>query len=298
MRPFWMRLTVICLLASVVSNSAAMAQGISTDDDYAYDGFTEPAEDILVAAVEIGRIERVHVKVGDRVEVGQELATLENTLQLFAIEYATHQTLKKGDLEAAIAERTRNLTRTEQLHVLFQSGGARPDELKRAETDLLVADARVMVATEDQMERSLELKRQEVQLDRRRVVSPIAGIVAKIMRRSGEYISPGDMAIVRVISKDSLVAVFNLPVQDALRLQVGQTIPLRPRSVPRLVEGIVESIAPAIDGESGTVAIRLRIDNRDEALLPGDRCVMNNVKNLSQAHSVLAPSEKPKKLTR
>ena len=119
-------------------------------------------------------------------------------------------------------------------------------------------------------------------------------MVAKIIRRPGEYLSPGDMSIVRVIAKDSLIAVFNLPVADAMRLEVGQVVPLRPRSVPRMINGVVESIAPAIDGESGTVALRLRIDNREENLLPGDRCVMNNVNKLSPARglqSQLKPSE-------
>jgi len=232
------------------------------------------------------------------VAAGQELATLENSLQLFAIEYATQQTLKKGDLEASLAERARNLSRTEQLRALSQSGGARPDELTRAETELRVAEARVMVAMEDQIERALELKRQEVQLDRRRVLSPISGVVAKVIRRPGEYLSPGDMSIVRLIAKDSLIAVFNLPAADAMRLKVGQVVPLRPRSVPKIISGVVESIAPAIDGESGTVAIRLRVDNREENLLPGDRCMMNNVNTLSRARGLQSQLKSSENRTR
>ena len=295
-----LRMRCVAIFVVVCSLQAANTdgQGINQEDNYSYDGFTEPAEDIMLAAVEIGRIERVLVKVGDRVEVGQEIATLESALQIFAVEYATQQSLKKGDLEAALADRSRNLHRTEQLRGLSLSGSARPDELIRAETDLQVAEARVMVATEDQMERALELKRQEVQLDRRRVLSPISGMVAKVVRRPGEYVSPGDMSIVRVISKDTLIAVFNLPTADSLRLTVGQVIPLQPRSVPRMVNGVVDSISPTIDGESGTVAIRLRIDNRDEVLLPGDRCVMNNVNKLSQARATQSLLKTPDKQTR
>jgi len=294
----WIRYSAICLVICSLQAAVTSGQGIQPRDDYSYDGFTEPTEDILVAAVEIGRIDRVLVKVGDQVAAGQELATLENSLQLFAIEYATQQTLKKGDLEASLAERARNLSRTEQLRALSQSGGARPDELTRAETELRVAEARVMVAMEDQIERALELKRQEVQLDRRRVLSPISGVVAKVIRRPGEYLSPGDMSIVRLIAKDSLIAVFNLPAADAMRLKVGQVVPLRPRSVPKIISGVVESIAPAIDGESGTVAIRLRVDNREENLLPGDRCMMNNVNTLSPARGLQSQLKSSENRTR
>jgi RND family efflux transporter MFP subunit len=191
----------------------------------------------------------------------------------------------RGEQEAAIAERAMQLNRTAQLRALLQQGTARPDELTRAETDLMISEARVLVAQEEQLNRELEYKRQAIQLERRRVVSPIKGIIARVMRQPGEYISPGESAIVRVISKDSLVAVFNLPASDATQLRVGQKVPLRPRTVPRAVEGLVESIAPAIDGESGTVAIRIRIDNQDEILFPGDRCVMGNVRQLASQRS-------------
>lgn len=282
---------VIAMLAMPTAH--AYGQGPGTSEEYAYDGFMEPAEDVMVSAVEIGRLESVHVEVGDRVVVGQELATLENSLQVISLEIARQQTLMKGELEAALAEHGLHAGRTEQLRALAAMGTARPDELARAEADLLIAQARVLAAREEQQNRILECKRQEIQLERRRIVSPLAGLVARVMRRPGEYISPGDAAIVRVIAKDSLIAVFNLPASDALHLRIGQVVPLRPRTVPRVVEGVVESIAPAIDGESGTVAIRLRIENPDETLFPGDRCVMANVRQLAR---ITGDKPMPKKL--
>jgi RND family efflux transporter MFP subunit len=264
------------------------AQDLDSYDDYGYDGFLEPSDDVLVSAVEIGRLESVNVKVGDRVVSGQTLATLEDGLQVISLEIAEKQATMKGELEAALAERTMHHHRTEQIRALLQQGTARPDELIRAETDLLVAQARVLVAEEEQANRQLEKRRQEIQLQRRKITSPIDGVVARVLRQPGEYISPSESAIVRVIAGHSLVAVFNLPAADATKLKVGQIVPLRPRTVPRVVQGKVESIAPAIDGESGTVAIRLRVDNSDESLFPGDRCMMGNVKQLA---TMPAPSD-------
>lgn len=276
-----------CLATLIVTVVMPMlhssGQGLGNAEEYSYDGFMEPAEDVMVSAVEIGRLESVAVVVGDRVEAGQELARLEDSLQVISLEIARQQTLMKGELEAALAEQRLHAGRTEQIRALAATGTARPDELTRAETDLLIAEARVLVAREEQQNRQLEWQRQRIQLERRRIVSPLSGLVARVLRRPGEYVSPGDAAIVRVIAKDTLVAVFNLPSSDALHLRVGQVVPLRPRTMPRVVEGVVESIAPAIDGESGTVAIRLRIDNRDETLFPGDRCIMANVRQLAQA---------------
>jgi RND family efflux transporter MFP subunit len=268
-------------LASIAPSRAHDLGGNGEYGEYGYDGFLEPAEDVLVSAVEIGRLERVNVKVGDRVVAGQEVARLEDDLQEISVEIAKQQALMKGEWEVAAAERTMQRNRRAQLQALVEQGTARPDELARAESDLAIAEARVGAAQEEQLSRQMEARRQEVQLERRRIVSPIKGIVARVMRQPGEYISPGESAVVRVLSKDSLVAVFNLPASDAVQLRVGQVVPLRPRTVPRAVEGMVESISPAIDGESGTVAVRIRIDNRDEILFPGDRCVMSNVRQLA-----------------
>ncbi|MGV3484842.1 MAG: efflux RND transporter periplasmic adaptor subunit [Planctomycetaceae bacterium] len=277
--------SLLILAASLLCVVHAHSQTPAGPEDYSYDGFMEPIEDVMVSAVEIGRIDAVLVKVGDRVQAGQELATLENSLQVISLEIAKQQTLMKGEMDAAIAEYNLHVHRTEQLRELAAMGTARPDELSRAETDLKIAEAKVLMAKEEHQNRMLEWKRNEIQLERRRILSPISGVVARVMRRPGEYVSPGDAAIIRVIAKDSLIAVFNLPAADALHLRVGQVVPLRPRTMPRVVNGVVESISPAIDGESGTVGLRIRIDNRDEALLPGDRCVMSNVKQLVRISS-------------
>ena len=93
-------------------------QGLGGPEDYAYDGFMEPVEDVMVSAVELGRLDSVLVKVGDRVVAGQELATLENSLQIISLEIAHQQTLMKGELNAALAEHSLHASRTEQLRIL------------------------------------------------------------------------------------------------------------------------------------------------------------------------------------
>jgi len=275
---------VVAIVSSLLLLEPSVGQGIEDTDDYSYDGFLEASHDVMVSAVEIGRLDSLLVKVGDRVIAGQEIATLENATQLIAVEIAKQRSETRGDLDAAIAERSLHVSRTEQLRVLASMGTARPDELSRAETDLLVSDARVRIAMEEQQSRKLELRQQEIQLERRRILSPIQGVVARVIRQPGEYISPGDSAIARIISRDSMVAVFNLPTTEAIQLRIDQRVPVRPRSVPRIVEGRVESLSPAIDGESGTIAVRITIDNRDESLLPGDRCLLANVRQLNDAN--------------
>jgi len=289
---------LVVFVLSLTQMQASSGQLIDDNENFSYDGFLEASQDVMVSAVEIGRLESVSVKVGDRIEAGQEIATLENATQVVSVEIAKYQASMRGDLDAAVAERNLNLSRTEQLRVLAAMGTARPDELTRAETDLMVAEARIRVALEEQQNRVLEYQRQEIQLQRPNHFAPLTGVVASVMHQPGEYISPGDAAIARIIAKDSLVAVFNLPASDAIQLRVDQRVPVRPRTMPRLVDGVVESISPAIDGESGTVAIRIRIDNRDESLFPGDRCLLANVRHLPNSKQAVKQPLMLKQFTR
>lgn len=242
--------------------------------DSGYDGFAIPAEDVMVAALEAGRLESLMVKVGDRVEAGQVVAKLDDTIQLFAVQSADVLASMRGTLDAAIADKEVHQWRLHQLRELSNKGIARPEEVNRAEAEFRVAEARWLSAKEEIMVREIDLKRAREQVRRRQIAAPISGVVAKIYRKPGEYVSPSDPAIVQVISVHQLIGEFNIPAADALRLELGQKVKVDAISLAITVVCEIESIAPLIDGESGTLAVRVRIDNSAGTLMPGDRCVM------------------------
>ena len=260
---------IAVLLCMLVPAGAAKSQGVPS----IYEGFTEPRYDIMVAATEIGRLEEVTVEVGDQVDMGQTIARLEDSLQQTALKIAELQAGMHGDVDAAEAEAFLHKTRLEQIRGLA-AGMARPIELTRAEADLKVAEARQVAAVEQQELRQLEVERYQLQLARRRVTAPMAGIVSKIFHRPGEYITPGDPAVIRLLVIDQIFAVFNVPAEDVLGIKIGSTVEVHLRSTMKSVSGQVHSIAPDIDGESGTVRVRVALDNQSGQLRVGDRCTM------------------------
>jgi RND family efflux transporter MFP subunit len=262
----------VCHLLAVVSCLAfctvARSQGV-------YEGFTEPRQDILVAATEIGRLESLAVKVGDRVTAGEVVGQLDDALQILALEMAEQGVQMHGERDAAEAEVNRSQTRVEQLRKLSQLGNARPDELARAETDLQVANARLTSALESQEMRSMELQRSELQLERRKVRAPWSGVISEVFHHPGEYVSPNDPAVVRLLVMDKMYAVVNVPVEDSLGMQVGATGEVHLRSSEVTIPATISSKAPVIDGESGTVEVRVELDNPDGKILAGDRCTLH-----------------------
>ena len=239
-----------------------------------YDGFTQPKYVIMVAATEIGHLQAVHVKVGDAVEPGQVIAQLEDSLQQSSVKIARNQSQMHGELDAARAEASMHRNRTDTVRRLAAKEMARPDELVRAETDLRVAESREIAAVEQQQLRRLELERYEMQLLRRRVLAPMAGVIAQVFHHPGEYLTPGDPAVVELLVVDELIAVFNIPAEEAVDLRVGRPVAVSLRSTSENIEARLTTISPQIDGESGTVQVRVTLDNRDRRLRAGDRCTL------------------------
>lgn len=266
-RAVWLLVT-LCLL------SAASRHAHGADAVLQFDGFVEPWEDVEVAALEIGNLQEVSVRVGDRVEAGDVIAVLDPSLQESAVAIATIQATMRGQFNAAKAECDLHLLRTEQFRRLRAEGLARPDEIARAEADLRIAQARLLTVEEELKLREAEQQRYELQLERRRVRAPISGTVARIFRKAGEFVSPSDPSIIRLINTERLIAVINIPAEYVAPLSVGTPVRVHLAMLRRTVPAAIESIAPLIEGESGTVEVRILLPNPDGQLRAGDRCTV------------------------
>jgi RND family efflux transporter MFP subunit len=250
-----------------------------------YEGFTEPRHTIMVAATEVGRLESITVEVGDQVQAGQVIGKLEDLMQASSVRIAKLQTEMVGELEATRAEAELHRSRTGKLRQLAAEGMARPDELVRAETDLRIATGRLAAAQEQLELRKLELERFNLQLERRKIRAPMEGVISQVFHKPGEYITPADPSIVRLLVLDKLYAVFSVPVEDTAAIKLGSAVSIFLRSSAKTINASVSSIAPDIDGESGTIRIRVELDNRNGRLLAGDRCTLRFVSRTASNNS-------------
>ena len=254
----------------VLWTTSSVAQGPAVS----YDGFTEPCYTVFVAAMEIGRLEEVAVKVGDKVNEGDVIARLEDASQVSSLKIAKFQATMRGELEAARAERDLQLAKVTNLRTLSSELMTRPDELSRAETELRISEARFMAAQEQDQFRQLEVERYELQVERRKILAPMSGVIAEVLHQKGESITPGDSAVVRLIVLDTVYGTFSVPVEEVDTIQVGSSTAVFLRSNGETVLAKVDSLAPEIDGESGTVRVRVTLPNPEGKIRVGDQCTM------------------------
>ena len=240
-----------------------------------FDGFTEPFRKIEVAASETGTVAQLLVHEGDRVTKGQALATLDNEVLEVSREIATATMQAKGKLDSAVAERDLRKTRLERLEPLRTEGHASQEEIDRARTDLAVAEANLRAAREQHQLDELERRKIEAMIERRTLRSPIDGYVLKLQKEEREFVSATSASVATVVQLDPLRVVFSLPTAYAAKLSVGSAVDLELPDNGAKLRGKVEFVAPVTEAESGTVRVKVLIDNAKGAYRCGIRCLLN-----------------------
>ncbi len=238
------------------------------------EGFTEPYQTIRVASPESGIVTSLIVKEGDVVTAGQPLAKLDDEVYQALLAIAKQQAQSLGRINAVVAELSMHTRKLDKLLELKRNGQANQEELERARAEVEVSEARLLAEREQNLLARLELQKVKVQLDRRTVTAPVSGIIVSLEKRQGEFISPTSPELLTLVQLDPLRATFLLTRPQALRLESEQEMKLVIPGTPAAVKGVVEFVSPVTDAESGTVAVKLRIDNPYGKLHSGERCFL------------------------
>jgi RND family efflux transporter MFP subunit len=239
-----------------------------------FDGFTEPYRKVNVASVETGTIKSIEVREGASVEKGQVVARLDDDLYLALLAIADESMRAQSTLNAAQVELEMRRERWEKLNALRVQGHARQEEVDRAYADVEIAEARVLSAKELMEVKRLEHEKAKVQLARRAITAPLAGIVSVVRKDEGEFVAPNDPYVLEIVALDPLLATFSVPSPDAARLRHDDTVTVYVDGADQLVKGQVETISPVTDAESGTTRIKVRIANPAGQYRSGERCTL------------------------
>jgi RND family efflux transporter MFP subunit len=228
----------------------------------------------MLSSDETGSIASLEVEEGDSVTADQVIARLDVRVQELQLEIASHLATTTSQLEAATRSLRKRQAISVRLKELKAKGHASQSEIIRSEMELSIAEAKLLAAKEELTVREIEQRRAAVQLDRRTISSPFAGVVATVHRREGEYLSPLHPEIVTIIQIDQLIAKF--PVQSSLvsSLQVGQEFEIELEHGTK-VPAKVYRIGIETDAQSGTVEVKLIIDNSTRKIRAGEICTLN-----------------------
>ena len=258
-------------ILSLCAVSAVAVQANRTDASE-LQGYTEPFRTINVASDETGTVAEVLVKEGQFVDKDQPLMRLNSQVQQAQLDVAKQQMLSEGPLQAAQAEVELTHERLERIESLRRSGHARQAELQRAGKEHKVAEANLRTVREDLETRRLEYEQLAAKMQRRVIRAPVAGVVTELHREPGEYVAPNKPDVVTLVQLKKLLANFAMLISQADQLEPGQKVSLRFFESQTTVEGKVHFISPVTDAESGTVLVKVMVDNTEGLVRSGARC--------------------------
>lgn len=199
-------------------------------------------EEVVIRPELDGRIVEIAFEEGQPVEAGQLLFRLDDAIYRAQL----------MDAEARLELGRRNYERAKALNT---RGHSSAEALDKTYSELRIAEASVAL--------------NKARLEKMRIVAPFAGIVGLRQVSLGAFVE-AKTELVTLVSVDALKVEFRLPERYFRVIKDGGLVRATPDALPgESYEGRIFAIAPAIDINGRSVAVKVRLANPERRLRPG-----------------------------
>jgi HlyD family secretion protein len=230
-------------------------------------GEVRPVVKIDLKSEASGKIEKIHVKEGQRVAKGQKILDIDPSRLLIA-KNRLDLAVKKAAILRDIAQRN-----YEDAKKLAPSGAVSEKQVSDLKSEYELAE----IACKQQM---LELDDITDQLDKTNVVSPMEGVITSLDAKEGEIAVSatssyqGGTSLATIADVRNLEVVSQIGEVDFIRLKAGQKVQLKPEAVEgQTTTGTISFIAlsakKAKPEDLGTFEVRIAVDSVIQGIAPG-----------------------------
>ena len=212
-----------------------------------------------------GRVAEIHANIGDLVEKGKPLVTLDSH-EVGEAKSEFYKAIANGELAKM------NLDREKRL---LDGGIGIKKNFVAAEAEHKVAQATVEAAhkklhvlgfTEEQVKEIADTHQINATIS---LYAPIAGKVVDTQAVLGAMVDPST-AILTIIDLRSLWVDAEVYEKDIARIKIGQEAEIGVPAYPAAVfRGKISYIGDVVDEETRTITVRADVDNADRRLKPG-----------------------------
>ncbi len=245
---------VLCALLLSASQAARADEGIPA--------ITIPDEDVVVSFVQPGRIAKVFVKEGDRVEAGQILVQQDDAAEQAQLSLIKAQSEDRTPIKAQNASLAQKKVYLERLLWAAKRGSATELEVEDAKLAVEIARFSLKTASFEHEQHQRKYREAKIRVDNMSLKSPIAGRVEKVDVKVGESVD-GLVEVVRIVRTDPLWVDVHVPLEKGRTLKVGQSADVFFQGGDEEVaEGKVVFVSSVADAASGTQRVRIEVPNK------------------------------------
>lgn len=240
-------------------------------ENLSFPGITEAIRDVKLSLSVQGRISRIFFEEGARIKKGQRILELDKRLEELEVERRKLIWESKAELESAEARVLTLKSQFESTRELFESTGS----VSREELEEKELEYKLAVAEQKRLETEEERQRIEYEmaletLRKRRLASPIGGVIIKLFLDVGESIEP-EQPLVHMVDTSRCLFVSNVEEKVGRTLKNGQYLDLKIQAGSRSVtrKGAIVFVSPVVDPASGLLEVKAEFGNKNGAVRPG-----------------------------
>ncbi len=246
-----------------------------------------------------GRIEKILVRPGQKVTVGQSIMVLKpgtalpqhqadlanvdvaksnrkNALKQLDIAKAKRDTAKSElDTYDVYVPRVRNLVEQGgvaqvRLDEVLQKQVALKNNLIAADQEVASAELSVKQAEDKIRQAQAQANTSLVSVQSKEVYAPIAGVVDALPVKLGDYVSSGQSVVAKVAQTEDLFLNIAVPSNHSSQLKTGMIVELiDPNTKKKLANGRLTFISPTVNTEGQTILTKARFSNVNGHLRDG-----------------------------
>ena len=224
-----------------------------------------------------GVLASFNYKEGAKIEKGKIICSLDPKDSFTKADYARSKySSEKSSYYSAVQ-------RLKVYEELFKMKAIAESKIEEARYETLSAESRMKAA-------SSELELAQSNLSKTNLLAPSSGLLAEILIRPGEYITPQDV-VAKFISGGQTNFEVDVTEKDVSSLKAGQNVKINCDSYPgKDFFGIVSEIAPTVKERTRTTTVKILVPNAEGQLRSG-MFGRGSIYTLELKNVILVPSD-------
>lgn len=210
-------------------------------------GSVEPHETVDVGAQVSGQVMEILVEVGDKVEEGQLLATIDATVYEAKVD-GTRAQLKyqKAQMEDRKAQATLAKIVYERQQRLHTQNVATLESLQNAELSYTSAKAQVKMLEAQIEQNESTLRAEEANLQYTRIYAPVSGTVVSVSAKKGQTLNANQSTptILTIADLATMTVRAEVSEADVLHLKKGMGVYFKTLGSQKRWNGVLEMVEP------------------------------------------------------
>jgi len=234
-----------------------------------FPGTMKPKEEVIVSAQVNGVVESVLGDLGKKVQEGETLCQLDDTI--YQIQF--HKASAALNAEKIKHENLKNTY--DRVKALYESQALSKSDFESTESQFFMAKE-MLQTTENDYALAQE------NLSYANIKSPIAGIISEKSVLVGESIGPGSR-LFTVVDIDHMYVEVGIAEKDITLIRKGQKVLIIVDALgSKTTEGTVTHVGPVPNSESKMYPVKVLVKNTEQSLMPG---MFASIEIVTEAHA-------------